>query len=161
MRAFKLFQWRPRLLYTRHNLGPGFGWTETALTPCLTDAVMKGVKVRGRLLWDGMWVLVQPKSCSCSGTSVVQSCRKYRSSLLWPYLYSLINGLTMSYQMGCMSGPVGSYPYRCRRLDCLILIWGFGWRCYCGDVCGLKLKYTTLCVLAESGSDIYFPRDFS
>ena len=117
MRAFKLFQWRPRLLYTRHNLGPGFGCAETALTPCLTDAVMKGVKVWGRLLWDGMWVLVQPKSCSCSGISVVQSCRKYRNSLLWPYLYSLINGLTMSYQMGCMSGPVGSYPYRLFNLD--------------------------------------------
>ena len=82
VRAFKLFQWRPGLLFTRHNLGPGFGCAETVLTPCLTDAVMKGVKVRGRLLRDGMRVLVQPKSCSCSGISVVQSCRKYRNRLL-------------------------------------------------------------------------------
>ena len=33
--------------------------------------------------------------------------------------------------------------------------------CYCGDVCGLKLKYTTLCVLAESGGSIYFHWNFS
>ena len=31
-------------------LGPGFGCADIVLTPCLTDAVMKGVKVRGRLL---------------------------------------------------------------------------------------------------------------
>ena len=29
-------------MYTRHCLGPGFGCAETVLTPCLTDAVMKG-----------------------------------------------------------------------------------------------------------------------
>ena len=39
----------PGLLYTRHCFGPGFGCARTVLTPCLTDAVMKGVKVRGRL----------------------------------------------------------------------------------------------------------------
>ena len=30
-------------------MGPGLGCARTVLTPCLTDAVMKGVKVRGRL----------------------------------------------------------------------------------------------------------------
>ena len=30
-------------------MGPGFGCARTVLTPCLTDAVMKGVNVRGRL----------------------------------------------------------------------------------------------------------------
>ena len=30
-------------------MGPGLGCERTVLTPCLTDAVMKGVKVRGRL----------------------------------------------------------------------------------------------------------------
>ena len=34
-------------------LGPGFGCAETVVTPCLTDAVIKGVKLRGRLLRDG------------------------------------------------------------------------------------------------------------
>ena len=49
-----LFQWRLELLYTRHYLGPGFGYVETVLTPCLTDAVPKGVKVRGKiaLRWE-------------------------------------------------------------------------------------------------------------
>ena len=41
-------------MYTRHYLGPGFGYVETVLTPCLTDAVRKGVKVRGKtaLRWE-------------------------------------------------------------------------------------------------------------
>ena len=30
-------------------MGLGFWCARTVLTPCLTDAVMKGVKVRGRL----------------------------------------------------------------------------------------------------------------
>ena len=32
---------------------------------------------------------------------------------------------------------------------------GFWLKCYCGEVCGLRLKYTTLDVLAESGGGIY------
>ena len=43
---FDLSKWIPGLLYARHCLGPGFGCARTVLTPCLTDAVMKGVKVR-------------------------------------------------------------------------------------------------------------------
>ena len=63
-----------------------------------------------------------------------------------------------------MSGLVGFPSIWVSPPECLFgrfqLDWGFGWRCYCGDVCRLKLKYTTLWVLAESGG-IYFPRDFS
>ena len=36
-------------MYTRHCLGPGFGCARTVLTPCLADAVMKGVKVQEKL----------------------------------------------------------------------------------------------------------------
>ena len=38
----------------RHYLGPGFRCAETVMTPCLTDAVMKCVKVRGKtaLRWE-------------------------------------------------------------------------------------------------------------
>ena len=38
-----------RAIVYKHCLGPGFGCARTVLTPCLTDAGMKGVKVRGRL----------------------------------------------------------------------------------------------------------------
>ena len=37
-------------MFTRHYLGPVCGCAETVLTPCLTDADMKGVKVKGKLL---------------------------------------------------------------------------------------------------------------
>ena len=40
-------------MFTRHSLGPGCGYTEFVVTPCLTDAVLKGVKVQGRLLQVG------------------------------------------------------------------------------------------------------------
>ena len=64
-----------------------------------------------------------------------------------------------------MSGLVGVPSISVSPSECLTgrfqLNLGFGRRCYCGDVCGLKLKYTTLRVLAESGGGIYFPRDFS
>ena len=48
--VFSSFKWKPGLMYTRHYLGPGCGCAETVFTPCLTDAVMKGVKVQGSLL---------------------------------------------------------------------------------------------------------------
>ena len=48
--GFLSFKWRPGLKFTRHYLGPGCGCAETVFTPCLTDTVMKGVKVQGRLL---------------------------------------------------------------------------------------------------------------
>ena len=38
-----------RAVVYKAMFGPWFRCAETVLTPCLTDAVMKGVKVRGRL----------------------------------------------------------------------------------------------------------------
>ena len=37
-------------MHTRHSVCPGCGCAETVLTPCLTGAVMKGLKVQGRLV---------------------------------------------------------------------------------------------------------------
>ena len=54
-----------------------------------------------------------------------------------------------------MSGLVGVPPISVLPSECLFGRFQFDYgvlvlRCNCGDVCGLKLKYTSLCVLAES-----------
>ena len=101
----------------------------------------------------------------CFGISAVKNCRKYRKRLFWPHFFCLYNSLAIIYQKGCMSGLVWVPPISVLPSESLFrrfqLVWGFGWRCNCGDICGLKPKYTALCVLAESGGDIYFPRDLS
>ena len=44
------FPMETRAVIYRNYLGRGFGCADTVLAPCLTYAVMKGVKVQGRLL---------------------------------------------------------------------------------------------------------------
>ena len=59
-----------------------------------------------------------------------------------------------------MSGLVGVPPISVFPSECLFGRFQLDLE-VCRDICGLKLKYTALCILGESGGGIYFPRDFS
>ena len=95
-------------MYTRHYLGTGCGCAETVFTACLTDAVMKGVKVQERLLLVG-----HVSSCTARvGVLVSQLFRAagIQNRLFRPHFHCLYNSLAIIYQRGCMSGLVWVLP---------------------------------------------------
>ena len=96
------YQKETRTVVYKVLFGPQFWMFKTVLTPFLTGAVMKGVKVRGRMLWVGH-VIVGTGTARVTvmlvkwdrGCSELQEMRKRASLAIFYWLY---NNLAIIYQ---------------------------------------------------------------